>query len=80
MGLTNEAQNLDPTVVESEYEWGVRYRSCWTGKVETLWGFKEDPQLSGVVDAEGEIEIRSYYHPVVAVGKRPKVSAEWKSI
>lgn len=66
--------------VEPEYEWGVKYRSCWSGEVETLWGLSEDPQLSGVVDAEGEIEIRSYYHPVVAVGKRPKGAEVWTNV
>lgn len=80
MGLTNEAQNPDPTVVEPDYEWGVKYRSCWSGDHEILWGFNEDPQLSGIIDAEGEIEIRSYYHEVVAVGKRPKAPEEWKNL
>lgn len=80
MKTTKEAPTSAPAITEPEYEWGVKYRSCWSGDVETLWGFSEDPQLSGVVDAEGDIEIRSYYHPVVAVGKRPKVAEIWNDL
>lgn len=80
MDTMNDAQTGAATTTATEYEWGVQYRSCWSGDVETLWGFNEDPQLSGVVDAEGDIEIRSYYHEVVAVGKRPKVTEIWTNI
>lgn len=80
MESMNKAQTSVPAIAEPEYEWGVKYRSCWSGEVETLWGFSEDPQLSGVIDEERDIEIRSYYHPVVAVGKRPKVAEVWTNV
>lgn len=80
MKTTNEAETLISTVTEPEYEWGVKLRSCWSGDSEIKWGYSEDPRLSGVIDAEGDIEINSYYHEVIAVGKRLKAPEIWENI
>lgn len=73
-------ENETPASTEPEYEWGVQFRSVRTGEVETKWGYSEDPQLSGAIDEDGEIEIRKYYHPVVAVGKRLKNPEVWTTL
>lgn len=75
-----ETTNKDNPSIEPEYEWGVKFRSYRTGEVEIKWGYSEDPQLSGAIDEDGEIEIRKYYHPVVAVGKRLVNPEVWTDI
>lgn len=80
METTNEAQTSAPAIAEPEYEWGVKFRSVRTGEVEIQWGYSEDPQLNGTIDEDGEIEIRKYYHPLVAVGKRLINPEVWKNI
>jgi hypothetical protein len=74
---TKNSVTPTPAAPEPAYEWGVRYRAY--DEEQTLWGFYEDPTLSGVIDEEGDIEISSYYHPVIAVGKRPVGSEVWNS-
>lgn len=80
MEITNEVQTPVTTAVEPEYEWGVQYRSSWSAEFQAQWGYSEDPRISGVIDEEGDIEIESYYHKAVAVGKRIKAPQVWEEI
>lgn len=77
---TKNSVTPTPTLPEPEYEWGVKFRSVRTGEVEVKWGYSEDPELNGSIDEDGEIEIRNYYHPVVAVGKRLRNPEIWKTL
>jgi hypothetical protein len=79
MKTMNEAQSPS-ALLAPEYEWGVKYRSVWGGGLETVWGYDADPRTTGVIDEEGDIEINSYYHPVVAVGKRVKSPEVWENV
>lgn len=76
----NEAQATPTPAVEPECEWGVQYRSSWSAEFQAQWGYSEDPRTSGVIDEEGDIEIGSYYHKAVAVGKRIKAPQVWEEI
>lgn len=80
MKNTNETQTSAPAITEPEYEWGVQYRSSWSAEFQTQWGYSEDPRTSGVIDEEGDIEIGSYYHKAVAVGKRINVPQVWEEV
>jgi hypothetical protein len=70
----------DNSESEGEYEWGVRYHSNWTGENVTEWGYSVDPRTNGVIDEEGDVKINLDYHPVIAVGRRPKGSEIWENV
>lgn len=77
---TIEETQTPSTPVEPEFEWGVQFRSCWSGDLEVVWGYSVDPRTNGVIDEEGDIQLRSYYHHVVAVGKRLKAPEVWETV
>jgi hypothetical protein len=65
---------------EPKYEWGIQYYSFRTGEIETKWGYPEDPRTNGVIDDDSEVEVKKYYHRVVAVGKRKKNPEIWEDL
>lgn len=63
--------------VESEYEWGIRFRGA-SGSIHEEWGYGEDPRIMQVVDADGEFYFDGDYREVHAVGKRLKSPESWE--